>query len=497
MKRLVSVLMVMAMVFTLLPIGVFAATDVTNEVINGNYTYIVVDSKATITKYAGSETAVIIPEKFETYPVTIIGDSAFALCTQMTSVVIPAGVISIGKSAFSDCTGLESVAFGSGLITIGESAFFGCIKLSTLLIPNSVTTIASTAFRGCTGLTSIHIGSGVTALGDNVFSADSKLTEVYFWGNAPTMGTDSLIGSTPNYKVFYFVGKTGFANPWFGHATAAFPITPVSPTAAPTSNNSILISWTASPGPITGYMVYRLNPVTSAYSRIAVTGSTSFTDTGRTFGETNYYKIKSYLKIDTVIYYSVSTAPISAKTVLATPASPTAVSASFDSIRISWGAVSNAKGYMVYRYNPATAAFNRVAVTTSTIFTDTGLIAGKAYYYKIKAYTKVAETINYSASTAGVTATPILSAPNLFVALKTTPTSARIVWSEVSGATGYVLYRLNPTTKLYERLKVTKAKEFTNVGLSKGIVSYKVRAYKAVNGANVYGNLTVAFTVTI
>jgi len=499
MKRLLSVLMVMAMIFALLPTNVFASTDVTQVETNGNYTYMVYANTATITKYAGTETAVTIPAVFGVYPVTAIGDSAFSMCITITSVVIPASVITIGKLAFSYCLGLESVTFGTGVTTIGESAFFGCVKLATVLVPNNVTTINDFAFRGCTGLTSVSIGSGVTAIGSNVFSEDIQLNEVYFWGNAPTMGTDSL-GLNLNYKVYYFTGKTGFADTWNGHTAAAFPVVPITPKVDSATANSIVISWTPSTGPITGYMVYRYNPATSAYTRVKVTSSPTFTDTtGLTLGETYFYKIKSYLKIDAdaTIYYSASTAPLSAMTLLATPVSPKAVPASFNSITISWGAVANAKGYMVYRYNPATLVYNRVAVTASTSYTDKGLATGTNYYYKVKAYIKIGEAYSYSAATAGVSAKPTIASPALTIALKATSTSSRIVWSSVSGATGYVLYELNPTTTLYDRVKVTKKTEFTKTGLSAGIHTFKVRAYMAVNGVNVYGNPTPAFSVTL
>ncbi|MCX6881504.1 MAG: leucine-rich repeat protein, partial [Verrucomicrobia bacterium] len=40
--------------------------------------------------------------------VTEIGDSAFAVCTNLTSVTLPKSVLSIGELAFAFCTGLKS-----------------------------------------------------------------------------------------------------------------------------------------------------------------------------------------------------------------------------------------------------------------------------------------------------------------------------------------------------------------------------------------------------
>ena len=57
--------------------------------------------------------------------VTRIGSSAFAYCTELTSVTIPASVTSIGKSAFSVCSKLTSVTFlGDAPTDIGDYIFF-------------------------------------------------------------------------------------------------------------------------------------------------------------------------------------------------------------------------------------------------------------------------------------------------------------------------------------------------------------------------------------
>ena len=59
-----------------------------------------------------------------------IGTSAFAYCTNLTSINIPEGVISIGEYAFSDCKNLESINIPEGVTSIGEFAFFGCSGLT-------------------------------------------------------------------------------------------------------------------------------------------------------------------------------------------------------------------------------------------------------------------------------------------------------------------------------------------------------------------------------
>ena len=86
-----------------------------------------------------------------------IGASAFAGCSSLTSINIPAGVTSIGASAFADCENLGSVTYAAGtqLKTIGENAFAACSSLASIIIPVGVTSIGKNAFDGCTSLTSV------------------------------------------------------------------------------------------------------------------------------------------------------------------------------------------------------------------------------------------------------------------------------------------------------------------------------------------------------
>jgi len=87
--------------------------------------------------------------------------------------------------------------------------------------------------------------------------------------------------------------------------------------------------------------------------------------------------------------------------------------------------------------------------------------------------------------------------PGSFTAARASGTSIKLSWKAASGATGYVLYRYSATTKTYGRLKVTAALSYTNTGLvTNTTYSYKVRAYRTVNGTNYYGNPSAAASAT-
>src|ERR1043165_1016963 len=67
------------------------------------------DHTITITGYTGTNDNVVIPSSTNGYPVSVIGSWALANSANLTSVVIPEGVLIIGDDAFNGCTSLTTV----------------------------------------------------------------------------------------------------------------------------------------------------------------------------------------------------------------------------------------------------------------------------------------------------------------------------------------------------------------------------------------------------
>ncbi len=142
--------------------------------------------------FSGSE--LVIPATYQGAPVTAIGDRAFFVCSNLTSVVIPETVTSIGEWAFSSCSNLTSIVIPEGVASIGEWAFDGCSNLTSVVIPEGVTSIGDQAFYRCSNLTSIVIPEGVTSIGSRLFQDCSSLTSIVIPEGVTSIGSDAFNG---------------------------------------------------------------------------------------------------------------------------------------------------------------------------------------------------------------------------------------------------------------------------------------------------------------
>ena len=152
----------------------------------------------TVTGYSGSAETIVIPEEYESIPVTAInqltGNSAvvhlelpdsvteisilaFLNWKALETVVMPANLTEIPEAIFRNCTSLREVDLGDSVTTIGQYAFDKCTSLASLDLPDSVETIKTYAFCDCSALEDIDL-SGVRTIGDSAFLGCSALVTV-------------------------------------------------------------------------------------------------------------------------------------------------------------------------------------------------------------------------------------------------------------------------------------------------------------------------------
>jgi GH25 family lysozyme M1 (1,4-beta-N-acetylmuramidase) len=263
---------------------------------------------------------------------------------------------------------------------------------------------------------------------------------------------------------------------------------PISVKAVSSSYNSITINWGGVSG-ATNYAVYRATSSTGSFKLRTTTTAKSFKDTGLATGNTYYYKIRAYITSGRTKTYGAYSVKVSARVIPSAPSSMKAVSSSYNSITVSWGGVTGASGYSVYRAKSSKGTYTLLAKMTGKSYKSSGLTAGTTYYYKVRAYRKVGSGIVYGNYTAIVNSKPVPSAPASIKAVLSSNNAITVSWGAVSGAGGYSIYRAASSKGTYTFLKTTTAKSYQNTGLAAGkSYYYKVRAYRTVGSSKIYSN---------
>lgn len=114
-----------------------------------------------------------------------IGESAFAGCRSLESVVIPHRVTEIAERAFAGCAALRRLWLHSHLAAIRDGAFHGCASLNTVRLPDSVEILGDSAFADgtqivCADCSVVHQqvalqGLTCATIGDGDVPVDSRL----------------------------------------------------------------------------------------------------------------------------------------------------------------------------------------------------------------------------------------------------------------------------------------------------------------------------------
>jgi fibronectin type 3 domain-containing protein len=181
------------------------------------------------------------------------------------------------------------------------------------------------------------------------------------------------------------------------------------------------------------------------------------------------------------------------------PTGLSAVSSSYNSIKLAWSAVSGAIGYEVYRASSLTGSYALVNAATSNGFLDSGLMTGRTYYYKVKAYTLEGANKIYSADSATVSSQPVLNTPQQLQAVSQSPFSVKTTWLPVQGASGYEIYRSSTLSGTYTFVGTAGLNTYLDAsGLITGrTYYYRVKAFRLSGFTKAYSKESMtAFATT-
>ena len=276
-------------------------------------------------------------------------------------------------------------------------------------------------------------------------------------------------------------------------------------------SDSISMSWNAI-GRASGYEVYRKDANSEDYKLVKDLNATTYTDKGLAKGTEYSYKVKSYRVVDGVKVYSGDSNSISAK--IKDSFKLNLEKTTRNSVEFSWDKIKDATGYEILRYSTASKKYvviddidfdklsdeDREASEEAEVYSylDQGRTSATIYEYQVKAYNKVDGKKVYLKESEKLKATTTPLTPNVTVKSSSKKT-ARLSWTNCSTrATGYKVYMATSKNGTYKLVKTTTAKSFTKYYLTSGKTYYfKVRAYRTVDGKNIYGNYSTIKSIRV
>ena len=119
MKKFISIFVSIVLILCM-----FSASFSSFALSGGDFTYEIVDGKAVITQYQGSDTEVTIPATINGTSVVKINDYAFKGNETLEKVIINDGIEDIGTGAFENCTELAEISVPSTIKHVGAKAIY-------------------------------------------------------------------------------------------------------------------------------------------------------------------------------------------------------------------------------------------------------------------------------------------------------------------------------------------------------------------------------------
>ncbi len=306
-------------------------------------------------------------------------------------------------------------------------------------------------------------------------------------------------GKTCYYRIraYRTVGETKV----YGGLTGTIWATPVLGTvtnaqAASGGPDRIALTWNAVAG-ADGYEIFRSVGVNGGLTLHTTTASASYTDTGLTTGTACYYRIRAYRMVGGTKVYGGLTGTVSATPVMVSVTNARAVPGGYDSIDLTWNAVTGADGYEIFRSVGVNGGLTLYTTTTAASYTDTGLDTGTTCYYRIRPYWMSGETKVYGGLTGTISATPVLGTVANALAASGGVDSINLTWNAVAGADGYEIFRSVGVNGGLTLHTTTTTASYADTGLTTGTACYyRIRAYRMVGGTKVYGGLTGTVSAT-
>ena len=244
--------------------------------------------------------------------------------------------------------------------------------------PSNISVTATSDGNITVRWSSVNDVAGYTVYRNQVAAYGDDYKPIFTTTDTAYTNVGLLPGTIYYYRVSaYNSGGESLLSPYDSAMTV--PAVPSNVSVIAASTDNITIGWPLVSGAI-GYKVYRDSIANGLYTEITTVSSTSYTDIGLTSGATYYYRISAYNNSGE----SLKSQHIQAATIPAVPLDVSATETYNSNVIVRWSSVYGATGYKVYR-GTSDDDYNSVYTVKGTSYTDTGLILGVTYYYRVSA----------------------------------------------------------------------------------------------------------------
>lgn len=248
-------------------------------------------------------------------------------------------------------------------------------------------------------------------------------------------------GTTYKFRIRSYSGSG--KNLKYAKASAVVSAKPVcaapkTVTASSVSPTSVKLSWSKLSS-ATGYLVQKYNTATESWEKAATTKSTSITVSGLKTGVAVKFRVRGYTKVGKKTVYGLAKA-VTATPVLSAPTGVKIAATSPTTAKLSWNAVSGAKGYAVQKYNASTKKWAHVDYASALTYTAKNLIPTADNRLRVIAYVVQGGKYAYSKASAAVSVKPTIAKATGLSHGESDSNSVFLSWNSVNGVDGYNIY---------------------------------------------------------
>lgn len=271
---------------------------------------------------------------------------------------------------------------------------------------------------------------------------NTSLSYLYITPNTSYIDTTASGAEYNFYRIYpyYKENAKNITGPSTSYVYAKAILNPVQNLKAVSAGkNCVKLTWNSVSG-ADGYIIYRQIDNTS-FSYRDITPKTSYLDDATAAdGKYTFYRIYPYYKENGKNVIGASTKYVYAKGILPAVTNLQALPYGKEKVKISWNAVSDADGYIIYRQTN-THSFSTIGISQDTFYIDTNATGMDYNFYRVYPYhlTNTGNTIQGKTDTYVYAKAALMPITDLKI--KCNFDSLELKWSQHDEADEYRIYR--------------------------------------------------------